>query len=278
MTQSQVILITGASDGFGHLAAEKLLAKGHVVYATARRVDRMRDLQQQGAQTLHLDVTDTAEVQRVVSQIIAEQGRIDVLVNNAGFGQYGVVEAVSEDQLKYQFDVNVFGMHRLQQAVLPHMRDRQSGKIINLASIVSHVSAPLLGWYAATKHAIKGMTEALRMEVRDLGIDVVAIEPGAVRTGFEAVAFASMETLDTPADYDPLIEGMSNATRNMYASSPGPQSTARAIVRAVQARRPKAVYKTTPDSHILPRLKRLIGDRRYGALNLWMARRTLKRS
>lgn len=153
----------------------------------------MRDLQDKGAHVLHLEVTDTKEVNKVVEQLITEQGRIDVLVNNAGFGQYGVVEAVSEEQVKYQFDVNVFGMHRLQQAVLPHMRKARAGKIINLASIVSHVSAPILGWYASTKHAIKGMTEALRMEVRDLGIQVVEIEPGAVRTSFEEVAFGTMD-------------------------------------------------------------------------------------
>ena len=275
MADSQVILITGASDGFGHLAAEKLLAKGHTVYATARRTEKMRDLQEKGAHVLHLDVTDTEEVKKVVEQLMAEQGRIDVLVNNAGFGQYGVVEAVSEEQLKYQFDVNVFGMHRLQQAVLPHMRKAHSGKIINLASIVSHVSAPILGWYASTKHAVKGMTEALRMEVRDLGIEVVEIEPGAVRTGFEEVAFSSMEGVQAPSDYDNVVKGMSNASRNMYKSAPGPESTANAIVTAVEANRPRAVYKTTTDSHILPRVRRLIGDRRYGAMNLWMARRAL---
>lgn len=275
MADSQVILITGASDGFGHLAAEKLLAKGYTVYATARRTDKMRDLEDKGAHVLHLDVTDTVEVKNVVDQLMAEQGRIDVLVNNAGFGQYGVVEAVSEEQLAYQFDVNVFGMHRLQQAVLPHMRNAHAGKINNLASIVSHVSAPILGWYASTKHAIKGMTEALRMEVRDLGIDVVEIEPGAVRTGFEAVAFASMSEVDAPDDYGKLIEGMTNATKNMYKSSPGPESTANAIVNAIEADRPKAVYKTTMDSRVLPRIKRLIGDRLYGAMSLWMARRTL---
>ena len=275
MANPQVVLITGASDGFGHLTAEKLLAKGHIVYATARRTDRMRDLEEKGAHVLHLDVTDTGEVNKVVEQLIAEQDRIDVLINNAGFGQYGVVEAVSEDQLKYQFDVNVFGMHRLQQAVLPHMRKAGSGKIINLASIVSHVSAPILGWYASTKHAIKGMTEALRMEVRDLGIDVVEIEPGAVRTGFEEVAFATLDKVQAPSDYDTVVRGMSNASRNMYKSAPGPESTANAIVTAIEASRPRAVYKTTMDSHILPRIKRLIGDHLYGAMNLWMARRTL---
>lgn len=235
----------------------------------------MRDLQDKGAHVLHLEVTDTKEVNKVVEQLITEQGRIDVLVNNAGFGQYGVVEAVSEEQVKYQFDVNVFGMHRLQQAVLPHMRKARAGKIINLASIVSHVSAPILGWYASTKHAIKGMPEALRMEVRDLGIQVVEIEPGAVRTGFEEVAFGTMDDVPSPGDYDAVVKGMSNASKAMYKSAPGPESTANAIVTAIETRRPKAVYKTTMDSRFLPRIKRLIGDRRYSAMNLWMARRTL---
>jgi short-subunit dehydrogenase len=271
-SDKQVILITGASAGFGRLTAEKLLAEGHIVYAAARRVEKMLDLEASGAVILEMDVTDDQAVEAGVDKLIAEQGRIDVLVNNAGYGSYGMVECVPMEEIKHQFDVNVFGYGRLIQAVLPHMRARKQGKIINVASIVSHVSAPLLGWYVATKHAIKGMTEALRMEVKQFDIEVVQIEPGAVKTEFDEVSFATLEKVEHPEDYRTLLDGMHQALVNMYKTCPGPESTANAIVRAIKARQPNAVYRTTMDARILPLVRALVGPRLYGNLMLKMAK------
>ena len=177
--QKKVVLITGASSGIGKVTAEKLLEKGYVVYATARRLKKMLDLESKGANILKMDVTSDGDVNSVVDKIIQEQGRIDVLLNNAGYGSYSTVENIPMEELKYQFEVNVFGQGRLIKAVLPYMRSQKSGRIINMSSMVGIVSTPLLGWYAASKHATEAMSDALRLELKGTGIDnkLLAISP-----------------------------------------------------------------------------------------------------
>jgi NADP-dependent 3-hydroxy acid dehydrogenase YdfG len=259
----KIVLITGASSGFGKMVAEKLLDDGYTVYAAARSVDKMKDLEQKGAHVLRMDVTDTESVEAGVSQLIEEQGRIDVLFNNAGYGSYGTIECVPLEEIQRQYDVNVFGMARLIKAVLPHMRKRRSGLVINTASIVGHVSLAILGWYASTKHAIEGMSDALRMEVKHLGIDVVIIEPGAVKTEFDKVAFGTLDKVEHPADYQALVKAFRKYSENMYGKCPGPKSTADAVVKAIKAKSPKTRYATTTDAKFLPKLKRLLSDRMF---------------
>ena len=256
----KVVLITGASSGFGHRTAQKLLQKGFIVYPAARRVEKMQDLADDGAHVLQMDVTQDEEVKNGIARVIAEQGRIDVLINNAGYGAYGAIEETPIGEVQYQFDVNVFGYGRLIQAVLPHMRDKRDGRIINVASLVSHLSTPIIGWYAATKHAVDAMSDALRMEVKSLGIDVVLIEPGAVKTGFEDVAFAKLDAAPHADDYRGFVEGFRNYASRMYKRSPGPDGTAEAIVRATTARRPRVRYRTTRDSKLLAPLSSLMPD------------------
>ncbi len=257
----KVVLITGASSGFGHRTAEKLLERDFIVYPAARRVEMMQDLADQGATPLKMDVTNDEEVRAGVARILTEQGRVDVLVNNAGYGAYGAIEETPIEEVEYQFDVNVFGYGRLIQAVLPSMRERRSGRIINVASLVSHLSTPIIGWYAATKHAVDAMSDALRMEVKKLGIDVVLIEPGAVKTGFEEVAFTKLDAAPHADDYRGFVNGFRNYAARMYKRSPGPDGTADAIVRAITARRPKVRYRTTSDSKFLAPLSTLTPDR-----------------
>lgn len=272
----QVVLITGASSGFGELTAEKLLAMGNtIVYAAARRVEKMEGLKQKGAHILKMDVTDNATVVACVEQIIQEQGRIDVVLGNAGYGTYGMIETIPIEEIQYQYEVNVFGMARVLKAVLPHMRKQRSGRVVITTSIVSHVSQMGLGWYASTKHALTAMCVALRQEVRDLGIEVVMIEPGAVNTGFAEVAFGTMDAITPPEDYRELHEGFKKFAVNNYATSPGPESTAEAMVKAITAEKPRLVYKTTTDSKVMPSVVGLMPDRAFDSLILRTVRGAL---
>ena len=180
----QVILITGASSGMGKDAAMHLINQGHIVYGAARRVSNMADIVEKGGHALELDVTNPEQVKSVADKIIEEQGRIDVLVNNAGYAVYGAVEDVSAEDAKRQFDVNLFGLAEMTKAVLPYMRKSKSGKIINISSMGGKMYTPLGAWYHATKHALEGWSDCLRLELKQFGIDVVVIEPGGIATEF----------------------------------------------------------------------------------------------
>ena len=259
----KVILITGASAGFGKHVAARLLDEGCIVYAAARRVEKMLDIEANGAHILKMDVTVTASVDAGVAKVIKEQGRIDVLFNNAGYGSYGAIECIPLEEVQRQYDVNVFGIARMLKVVLPYMRKKRSGLIINMASAVGHVSAPILGWYASTKHPVEGLSDALRMEVKHLGIKVVLIEPGAVKTEFGDVALATLDKINHPDDYKSTVQAFRTFCENKYKRSPGPKSTADAVLMAIKAERPKARYATTIDAKVLPKVKRLLGDRLF---------------
>ena len=259
----KVVLITGTASGFGKATATKLVQKGYIVYGGDIQVDNNQYLSEIGGHALHMDVTNDAMVEKGVKKIIDEQGRIDVLINNAGYGSYSTIENIDIDELKFQFDVNVFGYARLQKAVLPYMRKQRSGRIINVSSVVAHVSTPVLGWYAATKHAVDGMTDALRGEVKGFGIDVVKIKPGAVNTGFDEVAFAKLEKSSTDEDYQSLVDDFTLVMKDTYAKCEGPEGTADYIVKAVEARRPKANYKTTKDARQMIMAESLVSDQKF---------------
>jgi NAD(P)-dependent dehydrogenase (short-subunit alcohol dehydrogenase family) len=181
---SDTVLITGTSTGIGRATAEAFLDAGWTVYATARDTDDVADLAEAGCETLELDVTDDEQIRAVVEQVVDETGRIDCLVNNAGYGQFGPLEDVPMETVHEQFEVNVYGPHRLTRAVLPHMRDQQSGTIVNLSSVAGRVSTPGMGVYCGSKFALEGMSDALRSEVQEYGIDVVLVQPGPVDTNF----------------------------------------------------------------------------------------------
>jgi NAD(P)-dependent dehydrogenase (short-subunit alcohol dehydrogenase family) len=180
--------ITGASSGIGMEAARGLLAAGYVVYAGARRIDRMAPLAGAGARLLSLDVTDDASMIAAVKTILGDTGRIDVLVNNAGYGSYGALEDVPIAEARRQFEVNLFGLARLSQLVLPTMRVRRAGRIVNISSIGGAFGEPFGSWYHATKFALEGLSDSLRMEVRRFGIDVVVIQPGAIVSEWNGIA------------------------------------------------------------------------------------------
>lgn len=183
----KVILITGASSGMGKETAKDLIQQEHIVYCAARRTDQMEDLQQSGGHLLKLDISKEEDISTAVDQIIHEQGRVDVLWNNAGYGLYGSIEETNIDDARYQFEVNLFGMARLTQLIVPYMRMVNSGTIINTSSIGGKIYAPLGAWYHASKHAVEGYSDCLRLELEPLGIHVVVLEPGAIKTEFPEV-------------------------------------------------------------------------------------------
>jgi len=213
----KTVLITGCSSGIGRATAEAFLDDGWTVYATSREEADVAGLAEAGARTAALDVTDGEAVTRVVDRIGEEVGHVDCLVNNAGYGLYGPLEDISTEQLHYQFDVNVYGPHRLMRAVLPLMRARDEGTIVNVSSINGRVSTPGSGAYAGSKFALEAMSDALRSEVAGLGIDVVVVAPGPVDTGFEERATDEIDGLDRRRAYQWVYDAFEDT--NLVAGS-----------------------------------------------------------
>lgn len=241
---SLVALVTGASSGIGETTARRLAALGYTVYAAARRVERMESLTADGVRVLALDVTDEQSMTACVETILRETGRIDVLVNNAGYGSFGALEDVPLSEARKQFEVNIFGLARLIQLVLPTMRAQASGTIVNISSAGGKVAEPLGSWYHATKFAVEGLSDSLRLELRPFGIDVVIIEPGAIRTEWNTIARAGLMRTSGDTAYAEQAETVRRVFEE--ADAPGwgsePSVVADAIVAAVQARRPKIRY------------------------------------
>jgi len=194
-------LVTGASSGIGEETVKGLLAAGYIVYAGARRVDAMHSLEAAGARVLSLDVTDDASMTAAVDAILRETGRIDVLVNNAGYGSYGALEDVPLDEGRRQFEVNIFGLARLTQLVLPTMRAQRAGRIVNISSIGGKFGQPFGAWYHATKFAVEGLSDSLRMELHPFGIDVVIIQPGATHSEWAKIAHDSLIKYSSDGPY-----------------------------------------------------------------------------
>ncbi len=258
---NKVVLITGASAGFGNLAARELLKQGHTVYAGARRLDKMRDIEKLGAKIYKMDVTVDEDVDIVVADIIKNEGKIDVLVNNAGYGGYGMVEAVALSEAQRQFDVNVFGLARVTKAVLPHMRNKKSGTVINLSSVVGKISSPMIGWYGASKHAVEALSDALRAEVKGFGIKVAIIEPGAMVTEFLDVALKQIQTVEHPQEYKLNVSNFIEAFKKNYIKAPGPEPVVNAILKATNSNNPKTRYKVGSDSKMAIMLHSLLSDK-----------------
>jgi NAD(P)-dependent dehydrogenase (short-subunit alcohol dehydrogenase family) len=250
-TRKKCVLITGCSSGIGHAAAQAFLQKDWLVVATARSVDDIAGLEELGCTTLELDVTNPGQVAEVVERTVEIGGAIDCLVNNAGYGQMGPIEDVSTVDLHRQFDVNVYGPHRLTRAALPHMRAQSDGRIINLSSVAGRVSFPGYGAYSGSKHALEAMTDALRAEVEEFGIEVVLIEPGPVETEFTNRAVEELpQSRRTPA-YEALYEIYEDAQLLGGGGEGGPFTStpaevAAAIVESATRSDPPARYPVGP--------------------------------
>jgi NAD(P)-dependent dehydrogenase (short-subunit alcohol dehydrogenase family) len=256
---AKVALVTGASAGIGKSIVRQLLQDGWIVYGAARRVDKMADIQGAGAKVLFLDVTHEASMVAAVQQLLTVEGRIDALVNNAGYGSYGAIEDVPIAEAKRQFDVNVFGLMRLTQLVLPTMRSNKSGTIVNISSMGGRIWLPIGGWYHATKHAIEVLSDALRVETKPFGIKVVVIQPGAIESEWSGIAAQTLQETSQGSAYSALIKPMAKILTH-YSTAAKPEVVAQSVSRAVNSLHPKRRYATPLDAKLLIFLRWLLPD------------------
>jgi NAD(P)-dependent dehydrogenase (short-subunit alcohol dehydrogenase family) len=271
--KSKAVLVTGCSSGIGRATAERLAGRGWTVYATARRPEKIADLEQCGCRLLQLDVTDEESMRSAVSAIEADEGAVGVLINNAGYSQSGAIETVGIDDVRRQFETNVFGLVRLTQLALPKMRAQRWGKIVNVSSMGGNFTFPGGGIYHASKYALEAVSDALRFEVRAFGVDVVVIQPGVIRTGFGDAAVASIEghTAAGTGPYGSFNDHVAEATHDAYEKGPlsklggGPEDVAKTIERAISARRPKIRYRVTPSAHMLVTQRAVMTDGMWDA-------------
>ncbi|MEV4641311.1 oxidoreductase [Actinoplanes sp. NPDC049548] len=260
-----VVLITGCSSGIGRATALRLVRGGHTVYATARRLDAIADLAAAGCHTLALDVTDERSMTEAVTLVEDRHGAIDVLVNNAGYGEYGAIEEADLDRVRRQFETNVFGLARLTQLVLPRMRAGGSGRIINVGSMGGRLVFPGGGYYHASKYAVEAISDALRFEAAPFGVQVSVIEPGLIRTGFGDTAAGTLAGSAVHAGpYAALNRAVDESMARGYANrtmSATADAVAKVIEHAAVSRRPRPRYVVTPAAKLLVHARRLLGTR-----------------
>lgn len=267
--EKKVILITGASSGIGKSTAKQLLSEGHIVYGTARRVDKMADLKDVGVNVIKMDVTDDSTLIEGVNQIIKEHGRIDVLINNAGYGFFGSLEDVPISEAKRQFEVNVFGLGRITQIVLPYMRKQKSGKIINVSSTGGKITTPFGGWYQSSKFAVEGLSDTLRKDVKRFGIDVVVIEPGAIESEWASIAMDHLLNISSEPYLD-AAKKVSKGVEDSYKNASDPIVIAKVIRRAIKAKRPRTRYVAGKQGKMILMMHALLTDRQFDNLILKM--------
>lgn len=257
---SKTVLVTGASSGMGKETARKLLADGYTVYVAARRIDRMADLEALGATALAMDISRDEQIVAAVERITTESGGVDVLINNAGFGSYGAMEDTTLEDARYQFEVNLFGLARLTQLVLPYMRGKKAGRIINISSMGGRIYTPLGSWYHATKHALEGWSDCLRIELASFGIDVVIIEPGAIDTEWGGIMVDQMMERSGQGPYRDQAQRMADAA----GGDGSPVALiADVIVKSAVAKKPKTRYVAGKYARQLLTLRKLVSDRMF---------------
>ena len=265
---TKVILVTGASSGIGYDAAEAFVRQGHRVYAAARRVERMEPLKALGVVPLRMDVTDEASLEAGVRTVLEAEGRIDALVNNAGYGYFGAIENVPLEEARRQLEVNVFGLARLCQLVIPSMRAQGSGRIVNISSVAGKTVLYFGGWYHVSKFSVEALSDALRMELKPFGIDVSMIEPGGIKTNWGIIAADHLaeSSKGTPYEAEGLRE--SETMRKAYSMRllSKPSVVTRAISRAVNSRRPRARYRVGFGAGTLLFLHAILPTRWWDAL------------
>jgi NAD(P)-dependent dehydrogenase (short-subunit alcohol dehydrogenase family) len=268
---TKTVLITGAASGIGRATAEAFAKRGYTTYATSRRLETLNDLATAGCQILELDVTSEDSMQRTVQTILERHSQIDVLVNNAGYGLNGPIEELEMNQLRHQFETNVFGLVRLTQLVLPGMRRAKSGRIINVGSVGGTLTAPGAGAYHASKWALESITDALRFEVQSFGIDTVLIQPTGVYTNFDKKIAGVMPDTGPNSPYAFFKANHLKVTQAMFKpnSNAGiiqPEAVARAILMAAEARKPRTRYKVGLSAVVYSSLRRMVSDRMWDGI------------
>lgn len=268
---SRAVLITGCSTGIGRATAERLASRGWNVYASARRLDSIADLADRGCKTLALDVCDEQSMTAAVAAIEKAEGAVGALVNNAGYAQNGPIEEVALADVRREFETNVFGLVRLTQLVLPAMRRQRWGRIVNVSSMGGKLVFPGGGFYHASKFAVEAISDALRFEVRGFGIGVSIIEPGAIRTQFEETSVTPITAAESSGDGSPYAGYMASVASRYSATfrggtAVGPEVVAKAIERALSARKPRSRYPLTAGGRVLLAARRALPDQGWDML------------
>ena len=270
--EQKVVLITGTAYGIGKSTAELLIDKGHIVYGGDILVEENLYLNDIGGTALEMDVTNQEHIDKAINQIISEQGRVDVLVNNAGLGVYGAIEDVSMEDIYYQYDVNLFGLARVTKAVLPYMREKESGLIINISSVLGETYGPLAGWYLSTKHALEGWSDALRVELKEFDIDVVVVQPGAINTNFSNVTKTYIDKYRENSAYQHLYgEPITDTGNDVLSNQSDPIVIAKVINKAMNARNPKTRYAAGAYSRIGIFLRKIMTDKMFDRFILFIS-------
>jgi short-subunit dehydrogenase len=266
------VLISGCSSGIGAATAAALARRGHTVYASAREADTLADLAALGCRPLAMDVTSEDSMTSAVRAVETEHGQVGTLINNAGYGEYGPIEETDLERVRTMFETNVFGLARLTQLVLPAMRRSRAGRIVNIGSMGGRITFPVGGFYHATKYAVEAISDALRVEVKPFGIDVILVEPGLARTNFEGRVSESLEvgapTHEGDTAYADLLAANDKRTTSGFANdriATGPEAVAEVILKAVESARPRSRYVVTPAAKVMINLRRFGGDRVWDA-------------
>lgn len=263
----KVALVTGASSGIGYDTAIRLVQAGYMVYGAARRTELLEKLSAWGAKGIFLDITNQESIKNCVEEIIKAEGRIDLLVNNAGYGLGGSIEDIPLEEAKNQFDVNVFGLAQISRLVLPYMRKQGEGRIINISSMAGRFSSPFLGWYHASKYCVEALSDALRLEVMDFGIKVILIEPGLIQTDWGKIASDNIKKYSGNSAYSKNA----NSTAKFYEENYNPQNKkasdpsiiSKTVVKAATAKNPKIRYLIGAYAKPFVFFKKLLSDRLY---------------
>jgi NAD(P)-dependent dehydrogenase (short-subunit alcohol dehydrogenase family) len=260
---TKVIVITGANSGIGFATLQKLLSQGHVVYGSARTAKDLEKIKTVGGRPLEIEMTDYALIEKAVAKVIKEEGQIDVLFNNAGYGEYGSVEDTPIDTAKHQLDVNLFGLARITQLVLPHMREQKSGTIINTSSMAGKIYTPLGACYHATKYALEGWSDCLRLELKEFGIRVVIIEPGGIQTPWGTTASSTLIENSEHGPYKEFATKVALGLERTYHQGglSDPSVIAKVVSKAISARRPRTRYVAGKYARQLIFMRKWFGDR-----------------
>lgn len=267
-SMKKVVVITGASSGMGKASALKLLEDGHIVYGLARRVENMREIEEAGGEALQLDVTNPEQIKEIVNRIIQEQGKIDVLWNNAGYSVMGAVEDVTLSDARHLFEVNLFGVAAMTKAVLPFMRDRRSGTVIITSSVGGKIFTPLASWYHASKHAIEGWSDCLRMELKAFNIDVVLLQPGGIATEFSDVLIRPFIERSKNSAYKELVDITVRSYRKFDENNTNadPSVIGDTVARIINSSKPRTRYSAGTGAGMMLMLRWLLSDRMFERL------------
>ena len=257
----QVVLITGRSTGIGRALAQEFNGQNFTVYATARKIETLSELKKDGIHTLTLDVNDETKTRQIISQIINEQGKIDILLNNAGYSSVCPLSEIPLKELRLQFETNVFSAVNLIQHVVPHMVEKKSGKIVTIGSVSGILTTPFAGAYCSSKAAIHSLSEALRMELTPFNIKVIIVQPGAIRSNLgETSKFSVSRNINSKSMYAQILDSINERADYSQQNPTATRTFAKQLIAELLKENPKKIIRLGESSFILPFFKRWIPD------------------